>query len=101
MEDGQVGVAGGHLGALAAARADRGGAGTECSDVDEVSSVHGHGPHFGNITGSTASVVKMQRSLCPHSDTTWIACFAPSCSLTYFTNASPRARRVGPCAMAR
>ena len=42
----------------------------------------------------------MQRSLCPHSGTIWMPCFAPSCSFTYFTNASPRARRVAPCAIA-
>src|SRR6202035_3350804 len=57
-------------------------------------------PYFGKITGSTLSVVYMQRSLCPHSGTICIGCLAPSCSLMYSTSASPLARRVAPCAMA-
>src|ERR1051325_1371047 len=56
--------------------------------------------HFGKITGSTSAVVKTQRSLWPHSDTMIALCLAPSESFTYLKNASPRARRVGPCAIA-
>ena len=56
--------------------------------------------YFGKITGNTMSVVKMQRSLCPHSGTMIALCLAPSVSVTYLKNASPRARRVGPCAIA-
>src|SRR6476661_9766095 len=56
--------------------------------------------HFGKIAGNTMFVVYMQRSLWPHSGTIRIVCFAPSVSVTYLKNASPRDRRVGPCAIA-
>src|SRR5687768_13601106 len=55
---------------------------------------------YGKITGSTTSVVYMQRALCPHSETMSALCLAPIVSVTYLKNASPRARRVGPCAIA-
>ena len=44
--------------------------------------------------------LNMQRALCPHSETIFISCFAPYFSFTNLANASPRARRVGPCAIA-
>src|SRR6185437_4855150 len=55
---------------------------------------------YGNIAGNTTSVVKTHRSLCPHSGTMIVFGFAPSESVMNLTNASPRARRVGPCVMA-
>ena len=64
------------------------------------SELNPHRPSFGKITGNTRFVVYMQRSLWPHSDTMRIWCFAPSVSVTYLKYASPRARRVGPCAIA-
>src|SRR5262245_23421704 len=64
-------------------------------------SVPGRGlAYFGKITGNTTSVVKMQRSLCPHSETMIAVGFASIVSVMYFTNASPRARLFGPCAIA-
>jgi hypothetical protein len=50
----------------------------------------------GKRNGNTMPVVNTHRSLCPHSGTMMIRCFAPSTSFTYLTKASPRARRVGP-----
>lgn len=52
--------------------------------------------HYGKIAGKTTSVVKMHRSLWPHSGTMIAVGFAPSISVMYLTKASPRARRVGP-----
>src|SRR3954471_12614522 len=56
--------------------------------------------YFGKIDGKTTSVVKMRRSLWPHSGTMMALCFAPIVSVMYLKNAAPRARRVGPCAIA-
>src|SRR4029453_12120036 len=61
---------------------------------------HGVRIYFGKITGNTASVVYTHRSLWPHSETMIALCLAPSVSLTNLGNASPRARLVGPCAIA-
>jgi peptidase M28-like protein len=64
--------------------------------LDERRSAQG----FGNRIGSDGSAVNMHRALCPQSETVASLCCAPYFSETYFANASPRARRVGPCAIA-
>src|SRR5580704_4017931 len=56
---------------------------------------------FGKINGSAMSDVNTQRALWPQNGTTTVLWFAPPwCSLTYLLNARPRARRVGPWAIA-
>ncbi len=55
---------------------------------------------FGKRSGNTDSAVNMQRALCPQAGTISDLCFAPYLSLTYLAYASPRASRVGPCAIA-
>ena len=55
---------------------------------------------FGKIRGRAASAVNMHRALCPHAGTTTVRCWAPCFSFTYLPYINPRARRVGPCAIA-
>jgi hypothetical protein len=57
----------------------------EAGNVSGIAGARGYGlvvRYCGKITGSTIAVVKMQRSLWPHSGTMIALCFAPSVVVT-------------------